>query len=229
MALTIYNPALGPKKAVCGVLFDMDGLVLDTEKLYSRFWISACAAFGFSMSYAQSLSMRALNRHAGQQMLESFFGPTANYLTIREERIRQMDAFVAENGVEVKPGIRELLQELKDRGIATAITSASPMSRIESYLGSVDLLSLFDKICSVYNVPVGKPAPDIYLHGAASLGLEPGQCLALEDAWSGLLSANRAGCVPILVPDLDAPNEKTIPLIYGVADDPRDVLELLGG
>lgn len=227
MALTIYNPALEPRKPIKGVLFDLDGLVLDTEKLYSRFWISACQAFGFPMTYEQSLNMRALNRHAGQQMLESFFGPTADYLTIREERIRQMDAFVAENGVEVKPGIRELLGELKDRGIATAITSASPVSRIENYLGSVALLPLFDKICSVYNVPLGKPAPDIYLHGAASLGLEPGQCLALEDAWSGLLSANRAGCVPILIPDLDAPNEKTIPLIYASADNALDVLELL--
>lgn len=227
MALTIYNPALEPRNPVKGVLFDLDGLVLDTEKLYSRFWISACRAFGFPMTYEQSLNMRALNRHAGQKMLESFFGPTADYLTIREERIRQMDAFVAENGVEVKPGIRELLGELKDLGIATAITSASPVSRIENYLGSVALLPLFDKICSVYNVPLGKPAPDIFLHGAASLGLEPGQCLALEDAWSGLLSANRAGCVPILVPDLDAPNEKTIPLIYASADNALDVLELL--
>lgn len=227
MALTIYNPALEPRKPIKGVLFDLDGLVLDTEKLYSRFWISACRAFGCPMTYEQSLNMRALNRHAGQQMLESFFGPTADYLTIREERIRQMDAFVAENGVEVKPGIRELLGELKDRGIATAITSASPVSRIENYLGSVALLPLFDKICSVYNVPLGKPAPDIYLHGTASLGLEPGQCLALEDAWSGLLSANRAGCVPILIPDLDAPNEKTIPLIYASADNALDVLELL--
>lgn len=227
MALTIYNPALEPRKPIKGVLFDLDGLVLDTEKLYSRFWISACRAFGFPMTYEQSLNMRALNRHAGQQMLESFFGPTADYLTIREERIRQMDAFVAENGVEVKPGIRELLGELKDRGIATAITSASPVSRIENYLGSVALLPLFDKICSVYNVPLGKPAPDIYLHGAASLDLEPGQCLALEDAWSGLLSANRAGCVPILIPDLDVPNKKTIPLIYASADNALDVLELL--
>lgn len=226
MALNIINPSMAPQGAICGVLFDLDGLVLDTEKLYSRFWIGACEHFGFSMSYEQSLAMRAMNGQAGQRVLHSFFGETADYAAIRQERIRQMDEYVAQHGVEVKPGIREFLLQLRQRGISTAITSASPMDRIERYLGSVGLLDLFDRLCSGHEVPNGKPAPDIYCHGAASLGLEPGQCLALEDAWSGLLSASRAGCVPILIPDLDPPNEQTLPLVYGVADSPLDLLPL---
>lgn len=227
MALQIVNPTMAPQGAIRGVLFDLDGLVLDTEKLYSRFWMGACHHYGFPMTYEQSLSMRALNGQAGQDMLRSFFGESVDYQTIRAERIRQMDAFVLENGVDVKPGIRELLTQLHSRGIATAITSASPMDRIRLYLGKVELLPLFDKLCSGHEVPNGKPAPDIYRYGAASLGLEPGECLALEDAWSGLLSANRAGCVPIMIPDLDGPNEKTRPLVYAVAENPLDILPLL--
>lgn len=228
MALTILNHQFSPKGEIRGVLFDLDGLVLDTEGLYSRFWREACGHFGFEMSYEQSLAMRAMNAQAGQRVLTGFFGEGADITAIRAERIRRMDAYVAEHPAEVKPGIRELLLELKIRGIPAAITSASPMERIRRYLTQAGIIDLFDALCSGHDVPHGKPEPDIYLHGAASLGLEPGSCLALEDAWSGLLSANRAGCAPVLIPDLDPPNETTRPLVWAVADSASDVIGLLG-
>lgn len=210
-----------------GVLFDMDGLVLDTEILYSRFWREACGAFGFNMSYQQSLKMRALNRQAGAEMLQSFFGPEVDYTAVRQERIRRMDAFVASEGVKTKPGIPELLDILRERGIATAIASSSPTERIEAYLKSVGLLDRFDKLCSGYQVAHGKPEPDIFLYGAESLGVPPENCLALEDSYAGLLSAYRAGCLPVMIPDLDAPSEKTMELVYAVAKSGIDVVKLL--
>ena len=100
-----------------GVLFDMDGLVLDTEKLYSRFWMAACHFYSFPMTYSQSLGMRSLNSHLGQQQLVSYFGPTADYRKIRTKRIELMDAYIAENGVDLKPGIRELLDYLHAENI----------------------------------------------------------------------------------------------------------------
>lgn len=227
MAWKILRPQWADSRSIRGVLFDMDGLVLDTEKLYSRFWRAACEAFGFSMSYEQSLKMRALNKQAGAGMLCSFFGPEADYAAIRQKRIELMDACVAREGVQIKPGIPELLAGLKARGIATAITSSSPMERIELYLGSVGLLDCFDRICSGYQVAHGKPEPDIFLFGAQQLGLTAGECLALEDSHAGLLSAHRAGCLPVLIPDLDSPNETTLPLLYALADSGLDVLELL--
>jgi len=93
-------------RPIRGVLFDMDGLVLDSEKLYSRFWREACLFYGYEMSYQQSLKMRALNRHLGEAMLKSFFGPDTDYIKLRTKRIELMDAFIEENGVELKPGIR---------------------------------------------------------------------------------------------------------------------------
>lgn len=215
------------KGPVQGVLFDMDGLVLDTEVLYSRFWREACGVFGFSMSYDQSLKMRALNRQAGAEMLKQFFGPDADYTAIRRERIRRMDAFVATEGVTAKPGIRELLDFLKEKGIPAAIASSSPTERIEAYLSSVGLLDRFDKLCSGYQVAHGKPEPDIFLYGAESLGVPPENCLALEDSYAGLLSAYRAGCLPVLIPDLDPPTVQTLPLSYAVVKSGREVATLL--
>jgi len=227
MAFEILKPEWGAERPILGVLFDMDGLVLDSEKLFSRFWREACARFGYHMSYEQSLQMRALSRERGQQTLHRFFGPDADYTAIRETRIDLMEAFIQENGVAVKPGIFELLAYLKERGIRTAITSSSPQERIRSYLGRHGLDTAFDALVSGREVPRGKPEPDIYLRGAEVLGLKSENCLALEDAPAGLLSAYRAECLPVMIPDLDQPDEDTIPLLYAKADSLLDIIPLI--
>ena len=226
MALQIYKPGWGTRP-VRGVLFDMDGLVLDSEKLYTRFWMEAARSLGFPMTFSQALGMRSLNREAGQAKLESYFGPGVDYAQVRALRIARMDDYIAANGIALKPGIRELLAALKARDIQCAITSSSPMANIRRHLAAHDLIGAFDRLCSGYDVPNGKPAPDIYLLGAASLSLSPEDCLALEDSPTGILSAWRAGCRPVMVPDLDQPDEETCALLYARADSLSDVTGLL--
>ncbi len=225
MGYKIYGKEAAPE--IRGLLFDMDGLVLDTEKLYTRFWTEACHFYGFPMTRDQALKMRAANSRLSQENLHSFFGPGADYDTIRGKRIELMDAFIAENGVEAKPGIFELLDYLDSRGIPAAITSSSPMDRIREHLGALGLYHRFAKICSGYDMPRGKPAPDIYLQGAASLGLPPEACLALEDAPLGIESAFRAGCHAVMIPDQDQPDEHTESMLYAKADSLLDIIDLL--
>ena len=227
MAYHIYKPQWSEGRTVRGVLFDMDGLVLDSEILYARFWREACAFYGFTMSHEQALGMRGLNHTAGAAILREWFGPEANHPQIRAKRIELMDAFIEANGVELKPGVVQLLDYLQLRGIAAAITSASPLPRIQNHLARHGLDTRFQKLCSGHDVPRGKPEPDIYLHGAASLGLKPEECLALEDAPAGILSAYRAGCLPVMVPDLDQPTEETEALLFARADSLTDVIDLL--
>ena len=221
--LTLYKE----KSPVRGVLFDVDGVILDTECLYSRFWMEACHFYGFPMTKAQSLQMRSLNKTAGQEKLCALFGPAADYTTIRQKRIELMDAFVEKEGVAAKPGIYALLDALDERGIPCAITSSSPQQRLESYLTPLNLYHRFKKVISGYDVPRGKPEPDIYLRGAAELGLPPETCLALEDSPAGILSAYRAGCLPVLIPDQDTPGQDTLSLLYAKADTLTDVISLL--
>jgi HAD superfamily hydrolase (TIGR01509 family) len=223
MSCSIYKEKMNP---IHGVLFDMDGVVLDTEKLYARFWAEAAHALGYAMTYEQALGMRSLNSAAGQAKLESYFGPGVSRAIMRDKRIELMDAYVAEFGVEAKPGIHELLDYLKEQGIRTAIATSSPMPRATAYLGSLGLLDKFDRICSGHDVKQGKPAPDIYLHAAASIGIPLENCLAIEDAPAGILSAHRAGCWPVLVPDLDGSNEEMRKILYAEADSLLDIIEL---
>ncbi len=227
MAIELLKPEWGAQRPIRGVLFDMDGLVLDSEVLYTRFWREAAQALGYPMTAEQSLGMRSLGKKHGQPYLESLFGPGVDYTTIRSKRIELMDAYVARHGIAPKPGIYALMDYLEENHIAAAITSSSPMESIRDHLSAVNLCHRFHKLCSGHDVPNGKPAPDIYLHGAAELGLRPEECLALEDSPTGILSAHRAGCLPVMIPDLDQPDAATRSLLYAKADSLTDILDLL--
>lgn len=219
---------LCPEKRIKGVLFDMDGVVLDTEKLYTRFWREAALALGYPMTVEQAMGMRSLNSEAGQAKLESYFGPGISRAALRDKRIELMNEYVQTHGVEPKPGIYELLDYLQKAGIPTAITTSSPMRRVHRYLDPLGLTERFGRLCSGHDVPHGKPEPDIYLHGAAKLGLRPEECLALEDSPAGILSAYRAGCRAVMIPDQDQPDENTVPLLFAKADSLTDIISLLG-
>ena len=209
------------------ILFDMDGLVLDTEKLYTRFWQEAANALGYPMTKEQALGMRSLNRGAGLSRMQSYFGETVDYDGIRGKRIEMMDAFVEKEGVTLKPGIHELLAYLKEQGIKTAIATSSPIERTILYLTSVGLEKSFDELVSGYMVEKGKPEPDIYLYAAKKLGVEPSRCMVLEDSPAGILAAYRAECLPVMVPDQDEPDEETSSMLYAKADSLLEVISLL--
>ena len=225
MAYTIYKET--QKREVRGVLFDMDGVVLDTERLYAQFWREAAAALGHEMSYEQALGMRSLSNTAGQAQLESYFGKGVSRAEFREKRIELMDAYIDVHGVDLKPGIRELLDYLDEKGIPAAITTSSPIERVQRYLGPHGLIDRFQRLCSGAEVAHGKPEPDIYLYGAACLGVDPENCIAVEDSPAGVLSAYRAGCMTVMVPDLDQPSEETQELLYAKADGLTDVIDLI--
>lgn len=227
MAYEILHPREGFPAGIRGVLFDMDGVILDSEKLYARFWAAACESFGYSMTYQQALGMRSLNAQAGQAYLSSLFGPDISYPQVRAKRIELMDAYVEENGVEAKPGILPLLDYLTSRRIPYAITTASPLDRIQNHLGRLGLYQRFPHICTAHAVAQGKPAPDIYLLGAKTIGLPPESCLALEDSYTGLLSAHRAGCLASIVPDLDQPSPEILDIAYAKLDSLTDVIDLM--
>ena len=104
MAYTIYKPTT----AVRGVLFDMDGVILDTEKLYTRFWLEGAHALGFPMTREQAIGLRGMNLGEAARMIGTYFGSPEYYQPIKNKRIELMDAYIAQHGVEPKAGIREI-------------------------------------------------------------------------------------------------------------------------
>ena len=189
------------------VLFDMDGTLIDTEKYYRIFWPKALAACGYVMTDEQALSMRSLGRPFAPRQLKDWYGEDFDYYAVRNKRKELMEAALDRDGIRVKPGAVELLEYLKKRHITTAVATATDLERTEKYLTMTGLRSYFDKLISATMVKEGKPSPDIYLYACEQLGLSPKQCMAVEDSPNGVLSAYRAGCKVIMVPDQTEPDE----------------------
>ena len=210
-----------------GILSDMDGVILDSEKIYVRFWCEAGQFYGFPFERRHALGIRSMARPFAIQRLQGWFGEGFDYDKVRNKRVELMDAYVAEHGIEPKPDAARLLSYLKENGYRVALATATPKDRAEEYLSRVDLLRYFDEVVSARMVKNGKPAPDIYLYAAERLGLKPEECIALEDSPNGVRSAHSAGCRTVMVPDLDAPSEEIKPLLYDVADGLWDVVRVL--
>ena len=210
-----------------GVISDMDGVILDSEKLYVRFWCEAGQFYGFPFERKHALGIRSMARPFAIERLQGWFGDSFDYDTVRNKRIELMNAYVEKHGIEAKPDAEKLLSYLKEKGIAVALATATPKDRAEEYLRRVGLLQYFDEVVSARMVKNGKPAPDIYLFAAEKLGLKPEECMALEDSQNGIRSAHEAGCKTVMVPDLDGPTGEIMPLLYDVADGLWDVVRIL--
>ncbi len=210
-----------------GVISDMDGVILDSEKLYVRFWREAANFYGYPMTTEHALSIRSMARPFAIERLQGYFGEDFDYDLVRGKRVELMDAYVEKHGIEAKDGARVLLVYLKKNGYKVALATATAANRASQYLQRVGLLEFFDVVASARMVKNGKPKPDIYLYAAERLGLRPCECVALEDSVNGVRSAAAAGCKTVLVPDLDNPEKELKPLLYDTANGLSDVIRII--
>ena len=214
---------------VKAVIFDMDGLLLDTEKLLVRFWVQAANEAGFPMTREHALSIRSLHRKFTVPYHKETFGEKFDYPAIRARRMELMEQHLNGNPPELKSGAEELLEYLNSQKIPAAICTATDYERTRDYLTRTGIFERFDRIVCATMVEYGKPRPDIYLYAAKQLGLEPSECAALEDSPNGVKSAAGAGCVTIMVPDLTQPDPETEGLIFASANTLADVIDIIDG
>lgn len=211
------------------IIFDMDGTLIDTEKYFRACWPKALAAFGYEMSDEQALSMRSLGRPFAPIHLKEMFGESIDYTQVREKRKELVEECIKENGIQLKPDVIELLQWLKENHIRAAIATATDMERTNRYLKMLGIHEYFDKLISATMVKEGKPSPDIYLYACEQLGRKPEECIAVEDSLNGVLSAYRAGCKVVMVPDQTAPEEELKSKLFACVETLTDIQGLLQG
>ena len=188
------------------VIFDMDGTLIDTEKYYRIFWPKALEAYGYTMTDEQALTMRSLGRPFAPRQLKDWYGEDFDYYVVRDKRKEMMEETLDRDGIKCKPGAVELLEDLKKRHITAAVATATDLERTEKYLTLTGIRPYFEKLISATMVAEGKPSPDIYLYACGQLGLAPEECMAVEDSPNGVLSAYRAGCKVVMVPDQTQPD-----------------------
>lgn len=196
------------------VIFDMDGVILNTEPLLAKYWCMAAREFGFSMEYEQALTLRSMCEKYASPFLKKTFGEGFDYKAVRARRKELMNKDIEENGLELKPGIKELLDYIDTTELKAAVATATDMERAERYLKSVGLYERFDKICCGPMVKNGKPDPDLYLFAAEQIGISPSECIAIEDSPNGIKSAYGAGMNTIMVPDLSQPDSELEKMLF---------------
>jgi HAD superfamily hydrolase (TIGR01509 family) len=209
------------------VVFDMDGVLLDTEKHYIAAWVEAARSQGFDFRREHALLLRSLDLTKACELMKGIFGDGFDYYGIREIRRELVAKKLEEVGLEKKPGIDELLAYLKENNIKAAVATSTPIDTTLDLLGQVGIRDSFDSIVSAKQVAHGKPEPDVYLYACEKIGVPPQECIAVEDSPNGIKSAYAAGCKPVMVPDLTPPDEEIKPLLYGVADSLKDVISLI--
>lgn len=209
------------------VIFDMDGLTLDTEPISREAWQRAAADFGYTIS--DDLFMQVIGTTVVDTgvVFRRELGDDFPLEKIHEREKRYAAEYVRENGVPMKPGAAQLLGLLDDRNMPRALATSTNRETALLRLEAAGIIDRFDAIVCGDDIVNGKPAPDIFLFAAGRLDVRPARCLVLEDSDAGVKAAHAAGMTPIMVPDLKAPAEESKALAYRIVSSLNDVVTLL--
>ncbi len=210
-----------------GVIFDLDGTLLDTEKLYRRFWVEAARRMGYPMEDRHALMIRSMAAAYAEPLLKREVCAEFDYHGVRALRRRIMEEYIDQNGVDPKPDLIKTLEEIKAKGLRIGLATATPEQRARKYLRMVNAEKYFDAVTCADMVKRGKPQPDIYLLACERTGVAPGEAIAVEDAPTGIRAAHAAGCLPVMVPDQDQPGDEIRALCHAVVPGLYDVINLI--
>lgn len=208
------------------IVFDMDGLLFDTEVLAQQAFGRAAAEQGYELPPALFLSMVGSPWPANRARMQDHYGPTLSVEKFSDAVHRHFNA-MADTQLRLKPGVIELLDTLDDLCLPRAIATSSGHGSVQHYLAAHNLTDRFHAVAAQGDYAAGKPAPDPFLKAAKRLGVKPQACLALEDSHAGVRSASSAGMMTIMVPDLLQPTDEIRQLCRHIAMDLHEVRGLI--
>jgi HAD superfamily hydrolase (TIGR01509 family) len=214
------------RKPVEAALFDMDGLLIDTEAVYIEAYHDAARTIGVEMPMALCHAMVGVPKRECELLIQEHFGPDFDVPDFQarfyDHAHRRLDRHVP-----VKPGAPELLDYLASRDLPLAIATSSRPETVERHLGRAGLLGHFKAVATRYDVERPKPHPDVYLEAARRLGVAPEGCVAFEDSNVGLTAAHAAGTMAIMVPDILQPTPEVRAKCLRILPDLHAALTLL--
>ena len=209
------------------LVFDMDGLIFDSERVVQRTWNDAGEQLGYGKIGEHIYNTLGFNVKRRKEYFQGVFGqdfPMDDFNRITRARFQEI---VAEEGLAMNPGVRELLNWAHSRGIKTAVATSSRRVYSTDLLKRADIWKLLDGAVFGDMVTNAKPDPEIYLTACSLIHAVPARSVALEDAPAGIRSAHAAGMIPVMVPDLVQPDEETLRLCAGKFESLLDVIPYL--
>ncbi|MBR0485607.1 MAG: HAD-IA family hydrolase [Oscillospiraceae bacterium] len=203
----------GSPAEIRGALFDMDGLLLDTERVCSETWDKAAELVGFADVQRAKMACLGLNHDSTVDFFEKTYGKDFDYQNFLDTARTLTKEALAQN-LPVKEGASEILQFLKEKGVKLALASSTREVTVRKQLEKAGLLQYFDAVITGDMVQNGKPNPEIFQKACHALNLEPETCITFEDSINGIRSAYRAKTYPIHIPDIQPENQETIALSW---------------
>ncbi len=209
------------------VVFDMDGLMVDTESIYQLAFRQAAASLGYTLQDETLIDTTGRPLRDGYAIVQAALGPTFPMPAFLEIWPRLWHEHITAHGVPQKPGLIALLDLLDTHHIPKVVATSTEYDEAIFTLEKAGIADRFQQITSGDQVIHGKPAPDIFLRAAERLGVPPQQCLALEDSEAGVLAATAAGMVTIMVPEIAHPAPEVLARAYHVYPSLHEVNQLI--
>lgn len=205
------------------VVFDMDGIIFDSEKLVVKCWQVVADKYGIKDIEAACYKCLGLNRVVTKEIFCEIYGADFPYDAYKQEMSDLFHKEAAGGNLPKKPGIEELLETLKSAGLKLAVASSTRREVVEKELLEGGLLDYFDAVIAGDMVERSKPEPDIFLKACEVLGVAPENSFAIEDSYNGIRAASSAGMRPIMVPDMAPPNDEMRELCESILESHFDV------
>lgn len=212
-------------QTIHAVIFDMDGTMIDTEKIKEDGWKYAGNCQNIIIDNEILSEMRGTNKEYCKEFINKRF-KKINFDKLYHDRNGFIERYINTNGIKMKKGLIETLQFLKSNHYKIAIASSSEKETIQRYLTKINILDFFDVIVAGDMVKKGKPNPEIYLKAIELLNVPKEQCIGIEDSNSGIVSVYRAGLKPVMIPDLEEPTEEVKNMLYEKLDSLVEVIKI---
>ncbi|MCQ2452311.1 MAG: HAD family phosphatase [Oscillospiraceae bacterium] len=209
------------------VVFDMDGVIFDSEREVLKCWQETGKKHGLDHVEDVVFACIGTNKTRTREIVLEYYGQDFPFDSFNGEASALYHSRYSGGRLPLKPGIRELLTWLKTRGKGIALASSTRHAVVTDELKAAGLLDFFDAVIGGDMVERSKPAPDIFLKACQALELEPERCFAIEDSYNGIRAAQAGGLRPLMVPDLLPANEKMMALAESIEKNLLDVITYL--
>ncbi|MGL5694673.1 MAG: HAD family hydrolase [Peptostreptococcaceae bacterium] len=210
-----------------GIIFDMDGVLIDTEKISYKFWVKAFEKFGYEYTMDTHSSIIGRNNESIRNVLSNSFGEDFPLDDIYKHRSEGMIKHLEEEGTPIKLGVCELLDFLQENDYKIAVATSTNRERALQRLESVGINGRFDAMVCGDEVENSKPNPEIFLKAADKLGLSPKECIVIEDSPAGVEAGYNGGMKVINVPDMKEPDDEIIKNTIAICENLLKVRDYL--
>ena len=212
---------------VSAIIFDMDGVLFDSEAVYEVAWRKAAREQGLSNIDFVHKKTLGMGQEGAMAVLQAHYGRDFDANAFWKYTSRLAEEYEEKNTIPLKPYCKEILAYLSGKGYRLAVASSSAYEWVEKLLKRAGLYSYFSEVLGGDEIKNAKPAPDIYKVAVERLGIEAEHCVAVEDSPSGILSAHAAGVRCVMVPDrIEAP-KNIKPMVWKLCDSLWDLRDFL--